>query len=948
MTIVTSVSADQLVREILSAADMRQFVIDRAGLLDTGVAARMKSMVDHLVTVDFNLASRLAEAVWELGRLLGDDLSQAYAEAALGRVEYCHGHYSQALVHYQHALALMERAQNPLEAAILRKQQVGALMYLGKHREAIETAAQARRVLKRAHEREQLAELETNIGNLYCYLLDQYRKSLRYYERARLIFTELGNEVSVARVEYNLANALTNLDRIDEALCLYERAAATYRKHDMSVYAGQAEYNIAYLLFRRGQYNDALKCYYDVRDKQQELGDEVSVAWCNMDMAELYLQLSVYEECAKLATVARKSFLEFENTFKAAWAQTLGGLALAALGQLEEARRELSAALEEFSRQNNRVMVGLVHTYLADLELKAGNYQTALANAQEAERIFARERLSVKAAMARLVLAKLAYLTDDIARARKLLRSLQQRAIRQEIIWLEYECHYLQGCLDEAAGDYGSALEHFARAVDTVGRVRSHLRADELKSAFLRDKLDLFARAAEISIDRFNDGARALYYIEQAKSRSLADLLAPFIERELAGHLAQPATRTRFYALLNELNWYASVAQPSREEEGRRFYGAAYLKERRQRCEAELAEIFRRIQIEHASYAQLQRPASIDLPHLQRLLAPDETVIEYFSTGGKLSAFVITSESVRAQRYLIDEREAEELLETLQFQMEKFILDPDYIKRYIMRLETSVRSPLGSLYKSLIAPLADQLRGRRLTIIPHGLLHYVPFHALYDGERYLIEHNEISYAPSLAVYMNCLLKQSSSSGPILLFGLADNLAPAIAREIDALSSIFAQVRVLKGADATLANLKAQVEGCRIIHIASHGVVRPDNPLFSYLKMADGELTFYNTFDLKLCAELVTLSACHTGINRIFPGDELHGLMRGFLYAGTPSLLVSLWQADDLATSELMSAFYRRLTAGQGRRAALRGAQMEIINKSAHPYYWAPFVLMGKP
>src|ERR1041385_2237838 len=103
--------------------------------------------------------------------------------------------------------------------------------------------------------------------------------------------------------------------------------------------------------------------------------------------------------------------------------------------------------------------------------------------------------------------------------------------------------------------------------------------------------------------------------------------------------------------------------------------------------------------------------------------------------------------------------------------------------------------------------------------------------------------------------------------------------------------------------------------------------------------------FYSLLDLNLTAELVTLSACNTGVNKVFPGDELHGLVRGFLYAGAPSVVASLWAVSDLSTADLMREMYSHLRSGATKRAAMRGAQLAIKDAYGHPYYWAPFVLL---
>jgi CHAT domain-containing protein len=133
----------------------------------------------------------------------------------------------------------------------------------------------------------------------------------------------------------------------------------------------------------------------------------------------------------------------------------------------------------------------------------------------------------------------------------------------------------------------------------------------------------------------------------------------------------------------------------------------------------------------------------------------------------------------------------------------------------------------------------------------------------------------------------------------------------------------------------------------VVHLACHGQFRPDNPLFSALRLGDGWLTVRETYELDLEGRLVTLSACETGAAEIAPGDELIGLVRGFFSAGAPSLLVSFWTVDDAATARLMSDVYTRLRAGDGPAAALRAAQRRALLEYDHPFFWAPFALFGR-
>jgi CHAT domain-containing protein len=193
----------------------------------------------------------------------------------------------------------------------------------------------------------------------------------------------------------------------------------------------------------------------------------------------------------------------------------------------------------------------------------------------------------------------------------------------------------------------------------------------------------------------------------------------------------------------------------------------------------------------------------------------------------------------------------------------------------------------------------------------------------------------------------CARRPGRAAGPPLICGIPAPDTPGIGREVAALGELFPDAATLVGDAATRAAFAAAAAGRRIVHVAAHARFRADNPMLSSLAFADGELTFYDVFGLRLGADLVTLSGCDTGAIAVETGDELHGLMRGFLYAGAPSLLLSLWPADDAATAEFMGEFYARVRAGETKREALRSAQREVMRRHAHPYYWAPFSLIGR-
>jgi CHAT domain-containing protein len=239
-------------------------------------------------------------------------------------------------------------------------------------------------------------------------------------------------------------------------------------------------------------------------------------------------------------------------------------------------------------------------------------------------------------------------------------------------------------------------------------------------------------------------------------------------------------------------------------------------------------------------------------------------------------------------------------------------------------------------------------REQRLIIVPHQVLHYVPFHALFDGERYLIDEHDITYGASASVLKICReRKPANAPEHDLILAVADERTPFIKDEVEALRELLPNAKVFMGAEAREDKLREYAPTAGKIHIAAHGIFRADNPMFSSLKLGDSWLNLFDIFNLQLGAELTTLSACETGMSAVWEGDELLGLARGFLYAGTPSLVVSLWTVNDRSTAQLMQRFYEGLRDGISKSHALRNAMLSVKDALPHPYYWAPFILLGK-
>lgn len=948
----------------MEAESVELFLRSRPGI-SWRVFASLKVEVDKLVHSDLNAASQLVDRLEQLAALTNDRVSKSFSKSCRARFLHLLGKHAEANPLYADAVNVLQSVKLTTEAAIIQKQRVDALTHMGRYGEALRVARAARRVLARA-DSVQLAQLETNVGNIY-YMLDRYHKALEHYDLARkALESSGGNSKMLALIDLNRANVFTELDQPDKALILLAAAARSFDRTRQFVLAAQARYHIAYLEFLRGNYNTGLRGYYTTRDRLAALGSIHLVAWCDLEIAEILLALNAFDEALQNASSAQARFKELDMPYESARAQMVSALAATGIGRFEQARSDLTEARVVFASNKNTTFTATAECYLAEVAIKLGDTGEASRLSELGLRTFARQRLFTKAANARLLTARAAYQAGDLAmahrRAKAALRSIEDRFAPA----VAYASHHLLGKVARDRGTNRVALASFRRAVEIVERMRGGIAADEFKATFLGDKIEVYEDAIRSCLDEPGHTSieEAFRLVESAKSRGLADLLANYL-----GEAPQPGaavgdqreTRAKLLKLIEELNWHSSHANLEDQKGGqRRAVVAERCSRDVARCERQIGQLFSRLEAQGSPLNDVQRLRAATVSELQDTLEHDETAVEYFTTLDEISAFVVTRNSIDVVRNFASRREVEQTIAALKFQIEKFNYGPSYASEHFDQLNQAATQHLGSLYRQLLAPIERLVRDHKLIVIPHGVLHYVPFHALLNRKGYLIDQFEISYSPSATVLKLCreMARQSEISnlkshtptglGRLVALGLSQPDTPAVDGEIKALAALFPDAVKLIGEFATRDNLMRAAPKAKYLHLASHGYFRRDNPMFSFLRLADSNLNFYSLLDLKLSAEMVTLSACHTGVNKVFPGDELHGLMRGFLHAGSPSLVASLWATSDASTAELMKHLYSRISTGASKRSALRAAQLEVKNEYGHPYYWAPFILMGNP
>ncbi len=261
-----------------------------------------------------------------------------------------------------------------------------------------------------------------------------------------------------------------------------------------------------------------------------------------------------------------------------------------------------------------------------------------------------------------------------------------------------------------------------------------------------------------------------------------------------------------------------------------------------------------------------------------------------------------------------------------------------------------------ALYNLLLKPSEAHWDGKaRIGIIPHGILHYLPFEALMNNGKFLEEQDiRFFYLPSASVYKYCRDKNPLKKEQLIALGNPDGSLVFSGKEVEELKRLYpADTEIFTGKEARESRVVYYGPYADILHFSCHGGFDAANPLYSALMLApdssaDWRLEVQEIFQLNLKpAYLVTLSACETHVGSIKPGDEIVVISRAFMYAGTPSVVASLWKVDDYYTEKLMVSFYRALK-DTDKITALHRARKEIMEKygKRHPFYWAPFVLIG--
>ena len=938
-----------------SRAELLARLADDPALATPRLARELKDRVQALAMTDARAARELAECAWLVSERAGDLESRAMAHRALALAALAAGRQRDVLGHYEEAERLHRELRDEVERARVLRSMIDPLMHLGRYDEALAAGEEARATFLAHGEPVLAAQVDANVGNVH-HRLGRDAESLDAYGRALRAFREAGDRDAAAVVEFNRANVFAERSELAAARAGYRRALRHYRARGERLRESQCRYQLAYLAFLAGRYSEGLRELDRVRDLVRELGDERHAALCTLDEAELLLSLNAWEEARERAGQARQELeglgLAQESVKAALWI----GLGALHMKRWKEAEARLDEAEEGFRRDGNEVLAALTTLYRAELALRRGDPERALAAARTAIDAFEAHALSAKSAYARVVAGRALAAMGRHAFARGQALAALEILGRTPSPGVGWRAHAL---LAELAQNAGPRRRHLRSAIADADRLRARIVPDELQAAFARDKVALYESLAVTLLfgeDDRADAEAAFEVLESARARILGDRLTGIAEPgdDPDAERRHPTADRGLKRRIEELNHlHRRLNEIEREEASRA--AADPIREEIARREAELATTHRKIQLDRGPRrgpSERREDLRDTLALLREVLAPGEALVSYAFLQGALHAFVVDRSGLKWVPSIAARGEVEEALDAWIFQAGKVALGAGYLEAHADALRTGALHALGRLHALVWAPVeAFLVDPAAVVVVPSGPLFYLPFHALWDGRRHLVERRAISTVPSA----RALIALDRRGGPRparprarpLVLGFEVAGLSGIGREIAAVRSHLGDPLVLTGEGATRAALRRHGAGAPVLHLAAHAEFRGDDPLLSSIELADGRLTFYDLFDLELDADLAVLSGCQTGRPGVLEGDELMGLARGFQYAGVRALVASLWPVEDTAAARFMDRFYARLGGGEPPREAVRGTMRELIGEGRPPHEWAAFYLSGR-
>lgn len=985
-------------------------LLDRVALYKSwsAIEKRAKVRADSLVSagLDDAKSGKLEEAIkkWQRAQItfreLGHNLAVARGSKDIGFAYRQLGQFDPAMRYFEEAKSIAHTIdEKALEADAIRE--MGVVAYIkGETNTALKRWQAAIPMFQQTEDRKSEGITIAHIA-IYYKNRGEIDKALEYNERALTLAREIGNDSEEANILNNIGNIYMDfLADYDIAICYFERAVKIKKALGELQYVAFINGNIGICHKKKGDYAQAFKYMSETLDIAEQLNHKPIKGENLSELATLYTDVGQYEQAAPYYEQALKIHQETQNV--GAELETLNNYAVnfGRAGKFQKADSLYRTALARSQKAKIKSRECDVLANLASLHFDKGEYDKvggylnrALDLCTEIRDVRQQSRLLID--MGSLFMQQ-DLLTDANDRFLHGLR-IAQKIKAPELLLKAY---YGLGQVAEKQNQFLQAVAYYDSSITEIESLRFRLKATSFKESFMEEKFPVY-EAIILLLFKLGEEKKAFKYLEKAKAQSLLDMLSRDKVKIARGITPEQLRQKQLieYKITTLHNSLADVYSQN---------GDSTVIEKKAQSLRDSLRLVKNDYDQWRDHMEIENPAlshlsatSFHLTQVQNALPAGHVLLEYFVGEEQVCVWIIRSDAVNTLRLHIKKQELDSLVTSLLNQL-KDVRDEDIHNLADIEYDCQIAH---QLYCQIFKPVEIYLNKKDyIIVVPDGLLYYLPFEGLvtkvsdkryhrrdlriYRHTRYLIHNYNISYAPSASVLVlprrhNEKVKHSER---LLAFGNPDfsgtvgstNLLeaqysalrlrsgqrigftplPQSEKEVKSICNIITPSMYHLGPAANEENFKLYAEAYSHIHVATHCLVEESQPLYSKIVFAqnansseDGLLHAYEIFSMQLHADLITLSACETGLGQYSRGEGLIGLTRAFLYAGTHCLVVSLWSIDEY-TSELMIQFYKNLKKGKSKVESLRDAKLAFMRASkdkifrAHPFLWAPFIFVG--
>jgi CHAT domain-containing protein/tetratricopeptide (TPR) repeat protein len=882
---------------------------------------------------------------------------EAWTLTNIGIMHNLFGDKRTALEYYSQSLPMMREVADLAGVATTLNAQGRALVESGQNREALDYLNEAAKAYRELQDRSKLAEAVNNIGIVHSNLGEQQR-ALESYQQCLALHREVSNAGGEAITLNNIGSVYSELGELQKALDSYTAALEINRRVDMPRGTGINLHNIAFVYGSLGDHRRALKFYQEASEIFRTINNKFSLGNTMNNIGATYGELGDWEAALKIQIEALAIRHSVGDRAGEAVTLTNIGKDYGKLGDRIRARENLERAVDILRESGRRDRLaaalrglGAVHRSAGDSLLARGKLTEALA------------------------------ITRDI-RDRK-----GEGDVLTELAKLERD-----------RGNLSQARQRADEALTVLESIRFGVASPSLRASYVASARELYELKIEVLMRLHSQqpekgfGAIALAASEQGRARSLLEMLGESGTEIRRG--VDAALLTREHQLEQRIS--SKAALQTRLLSGKHTDAEAAVAERELNAlTIELEQVQGRIRDTSPQYAALVQPKPLDLKGIQTNVLDEDTVLLEYVLGANKSFLWAVSRSTMDIFELPPRSEiesaAKRVYDLLTARNQKPSKETAVARATrLHHADAAYLAAAGTVSRMLLGPAAGRIGNKRLLIVGEGVLHYLPFSALPEpgtGVPMMVNH-EIVMAPSASVV--AILRQETAGrkpAPKSLAVFADpvfnaddgriaSLYKPVVRsasqdfmrlrfsrtEADDITRLAGDGETLKALDFEASRdtaMKPELGEYRIVHFATHSLLNNEHPELSgvVLSLVDrkgqqqnGFLRLYDIYNLRLGAELVVLSACQTALGEEIKGEGLIGLTRGFLYAGAPRVVATLWEIDDRTTAEAMKRFYEgMLSRGERPAQALRTAQLALWKSKGWdaPYYWAAFTLQGE-